>query len=206
MKLYKFYGPEFGRINLEQRRLKISRLAELNDPFEFHPFRIDTKEERVEWKRMRDNLWAKKGIISFSERNSNPVMWAHYAENHSGLALGFDVSDASRVNYVGVRRIAPSLSSVVDQHDAASIKEALLTKYWHWRYESEWRVFVQIEDEPDEKGLSFYPFDGHLMLRSVHIGCRSEIKVDDIERIVGDSVEVALMRPAFKSFSVVPIR
>ena len=34
---------------------------------------------------------AKRGITCFSRNNANILMWSHYANNHSGVCLGFDI-------------------------------------------------------------------------------------------------------------------
>jgi hypothetical protein len=35
MRLYHFLNAEYGLLNIRHRRLKIARINELNDPFEF---------------------------------------------------------------------------------------------------------------------------------------------------------------------------
>ena len=34
------------------------------------------------------------GLLCFSKNWDNPVQWAHYADKHRGLCLGFDVVDS----------------------------------------------------------------------------------------------------------------
>lgn len=48
-----------------------------------------------------------RGILSFAERNSCPLMWSHYGDQHNGLCIGYEVPtpppDAlHRVRYGGI--------------------------------------------------------------------------------------------------------
>lgn len=36
---------------------------------------------------------SKRGITCFSRKNDNILMWAHYANNHQGVCLGFDIDE-----------------------------------------------------------------------------------------------------------------
>ena len=36
---------------------------------------------------------SKRGITCFSRDNANILMWSHYANNHSGVCLGFDINE-----------------------------------------------------------------------------------------------------------------
>ena len=40
MRAYKFLNAEFGLESLKEKRLKISTIHELNDPFELQPFKV----------------------------------------------------------------------------------------------------------------------------------------------------------------------
>ena len=54
---------------------------------------------------MKTQLNETKGLICFSRTWSNPLLWGHYAEKHTGIALGFDVPDQllSQVLYTSQR-------------------------------------------------------------------------------------------------------
>lgn len=56
MKIYHYLSSEFALKNLENRRIKISRLDELNDPFELVAVNHTDNEQRLiwdEWKKLR---------------------------------------------------------------------------------------------------------------------------------------------------------
>ncbi|HEY1926618.1 MAG TPA: DUF2971 domain-containing protein [Caulobacteraceae bacterium] len=88
-----------------------------------------------------------KGIVSFAERETCPLMWSHYGDQHNGICLGYSApADAvlHKVRYGGDRTVAASLigpmldGNALAQHQ---VDEAvLLRKSADWRYEQEWRL------------------------------------------------------------------
>lgn len=105
------------------------------------------------------------GVLSLTERNDIMPMWAHYAANHSGFAVG--VRTVGRplarvdkdVGHEGVlRKVVYRKDRVavhVDQMDMSW--EMLFTKGLDWSYEREWRIVRQLQNRddvlPDEKGV-----------------------------------------------------
>lgn len=84
----------------------------------------------------------------------------------------------------------------------------LTTKFSHWRYEDEVRLFVRLE-VPDPCGLYFKPFDADLRLREVIVGAASTQSRRDISDAVGAHVsDVTVRKPrlAFRTFRVVEQR
>jgi hypothetical protein len=78
---------------LPEKRMKLSRFHELNDPFELKPHALDDKVLRQFMNLLEEEYFARKGILCFSDNWRSPVMWAHYAAKHYGVCLGFDVPD-----------------------------------------------------------------------------------------------------------------
>ena len=141
MRLYHFTSQKYGLLALKQRRLKIARINELNDPFEFLGWNLRDKRVRAfmrNWKNERDREF---GIVCFSRKWSHPMLWGHYAEKHHGMAIGFDVPDGNDtyhpVKYRRARLPAPSDREII----SADVDDLLLTKFTAWRYESEYRCF-----------------------------------------------------------------
>lgn len=99
--VYKYLSPE--RIDFfEEGHLRMAQPSALNDAFEclsFLPVFEDTdavKTRALVWECYRtalEHLNAKIGILSFSKRWAVSAMWAHYADQHRGLCVGFDRSD-----------------------------------------------------------------------------------------------------------------
>ena len=90
VRAYKFYTGQWGLDALYRKRLKLSTNRDINDPFEFLATG-ENKASRAEAKRVRSGLFSDTGLISFSTVWSEPLLWSHYADNHRGLALGFDL-------------------------------------------------------------------------------------------------------------------
>jgi DNA-directed RNA polymerase sigma subunit (sigma70/sigma32) len=86
-------------------------------------------------------------------------------------------------------------------------RRLLTTKYSHWRYEQEVRVFVSLEDkDKDSEGRYFAEFSPDLKLVAVIVGARSEISRGQISEKLGSissQVDVFKARLAFRSFQIV---
>ncbi len=51
MRVYQYVSAEHGLENIEKRRIKVSRLADMNDPFEMFGAHIESPETRVRLRR-----------------------------------------------------------------------------------------------------------------------------------------------------------
>ena len=105
MILYHFLNAEYGLEAIKNRRLKISRIMGLNDPFEFLGVDLSDKKNRKAVKELKEYYSEKTGIVCFSKTWKNPVLWGHYADKHKGICLGFEVPEdtANQINYVNSR-------------------------------------------------------------------------------------------------------
>ena len=198
MRVYHFLSPEYGLKDLREKRLKISEIMSLNDPFEFLGVNLSDKEIRKKMKKLKQNFSKSIGILCFSKNWNSPVQWAHYANNHQGICLGFDISDnrLSKVNYVK-ERLALSRSM-----DNVEMRKFLSTKFSHWSYEEEYRIFSKLETQED--GLYYENFSKEITLKQVIIGVKSKITKENIKDAFGDGeIEIFKVRSAFKSFSMV---
>src|SRR5260370_7577223 len=90
MRVYKFLSCKSGLRAVRERRLKISEVRSLNDPFELLPFDLSDPELRKWVISSRDEIGKNRGLLCFSQHWHNPVLWAHYAGSNNGLSLGFD--------------------------------------------------------------------------------------------------------------------
>ncbi len=95
------------------------------------------------------------GVFSTSIIENNPIMWAHYGAQHTGLVLSFDSSYFSdhgpySIHYESSRPIS-SFSLYRDEGESErEILRLMKTKSMHWAYEQEQRVFF-LPDECIEK-------------------------------------------------------
>lgn len=205
VRLYYFTSRQYALENIEKRRLKISLIDQLNDPFELMAMRLKEHKDRRLFRGWKKDMAAEYGLICFSENWSNPVQWSHYADRHKGACLGFDV-DAStlhKVNYVR-RRLDETAEQLLDANvGTEAMKRILSTKFSHWKYEQEWRLFTSLVDQ--ENGLYFAPFSAQLTLREVIVGALSTITRTELQLAIGDiadHVSGTKARLAFKTFSV----
>ena len=94
MIFYKYVSAE--RIDILQNRLiRFTQPNGMTDPFEARPyFYIPKAEQRIlsDLPERFYNLHNRAGILSLSETPNNLLMWAHYAEGHTGLILVLDGS------------------------------------------------------------------------------------------------------------------
>jgi hypothetical protein len=93
MIVYHFISSEFALKALRDRRLKISRINELNDPFEFCAVDFSDSDTRSKLEIFRNQTNARYGVICFSGTYQDPVLWSHYANGHRGVALVFEIPD-----------------------------------------------------------------------------------------------------------------
>jgi len=208
-RVYKFYGADRALDNLSKYRLKVSTLADLNDPFEFRSFVIPHPVTRAAWEKMRTQLFEGKGIICFCKSWDNPVIWSHYADNHRGIALGFDIPSKLLlpVKYRKIRAPFPNISTISVQSATTHIKNTMATKFVHWEYENETRVFVDANEACSKTGLYFKSFDEDLVLKEVIIGPNSAVSSEELEKTTDlTGVRIVTSRLAFKSYRVIKQR
>lgn len=200
MRVYYFTSQEHGLSNVEKRRLKISRLLQLNDLFEFYAVEVKYRWQRDLLRKTLEKMDANSGLICFSKSWQNPVMWGHYARSYTGMCLGFDVPDnmLGQVNYIASRFPWPS------EADNHFIRKLLFSKFSHWSYEDEYRAYGQVDEK--EGGHYFMSFGQSLTLRQVITGPKSSVSRGELNEKLGDlkdQVECFKARAAFRSFRVI---
>ncbi len=203
MKLYHYMDEDYGLINLENRRIKASTFNRLNDPFELLGIETSNLLIRNALKETKRRISSNFGILCFSKIWSNPVQWAHYANNHKGLCLEIELSDncdAQEVDYVPERLDSSLISS------PKFSEKLLLTKFEHWGYEEEYRIIRQLDNFVKDDELYFQPFNDDIKITKVIIGCQSNITRNHVLERLSDAdkdVEIIYSRSAFKSFKIV---
>lgn len=203
MIIYYYTSGKYGLENLKLKRLKISEFSNLNDPFELLGIEMRDKQVREAVNVEKSKILEKYGLLCFSTNKYNPVQWAHYADHHKGVCLGFDIPENKlrKVKYVSERLSRETLEQI-------DCNEKLLTtKFSHWSYERERRLIIELGKYlPDSKGLRFKEFSNEMVLKEVYIGCKSKLTFNDIASSYqcGDkSVIVKITRPAFRDFRIV---
>jgi len=203
-RVYKFTSAPYGIGNLQNKRLKLSTIDELNDPFDLCPLNTTDPAIEAAVEAVIGNFRRTKAILCFSRNWDNLLLWSHYGASHTGICLGFDIPDGDPgANYDTDVLYQPNLLQIRRPEDVNFDLANRLhrTKHESWSYEQEVRMFVQLNDPPDAMGLRWIDFGPILELKEVIIGAQcspgdSKI-VGDALKPYGDSVKCswAGMRP-----------
>lgn len=196
-KFYYFTSSQHGLEAIRDKRLKIARISELNDPFEFAAV-IGGPEFNRSSAEVKRQLNEKFGIICFSSDWHHPLMWSHYAAKHSGLALGFSIRNHSNqksmmaVSYIE-ERPKNYFDMTASQDEKLEIMEKqLYSKAAYWKYEKEHRLVLGLEVLDPVTELYFHDYDAYLSLDEVIVGERCEVTKDRLSRIFADADVLAM--------------
>ncbi|MEO9525885.1 DUF2971 domain-containing protein [Roseibium sp.] len=214
MRLYYFTPARHAIENIENQRLKISFADEVNDVFELRPFDFGTKKIRKLWGKHITEMSKSIGFICFAANWASPVMWAHYAKDHTGVCYGFDVAEdlVTPIRYVeNLQHFAPD-----GKIDSTLIKRnmsyAIETKAKHWSYEEEARFYIKLDKESIAKKktssgrLFFESFSKSFALKEVILGMNSEISSERVVKSLKkgkNDVVVRTARPSFRKYAMV---
>ena len=119
-KLFRYSPADYYNIrSLETETLFLSPIGNMNDIFEGLSCRIDDNViNQIE--KMQDIAYLK----SFSENKNHLLMWAHYANNYTGMCVEYDLSNLSEevlyhlypIHYSKIRFPNKDLSKVIEEH------------------------------------------------------------------------------------------
>lgn len=177
--LYKYYSPKLDVIEyLKKPSIKLSTTESFNDPFEESlpnklakelaksisesDMLIYTKPQyQLEQELTKQYKEASKdlGIISLTESHKNLLMWAHYADSHKGVCIGYKKEFLSnsicfkrdaeyndllpkKVTYDKIRFDPIRLNEFNSPYDI--IMQILTTKSDEWMYEKEHRCIANM--------------------------------------------------------------
>lgn len=106
--LYKYYSEIFDVVDhLKNPAIKLATTRSLNDPFEvqlsnelakslthkrlkiFDENLLKDNKFREDIKKSYQIISNQFGIISLTETHRNILMWAHYANSHKGVCIGY---------------------------------------------------------------------------------------------------------------------
>ena len=158
--LYRYLSADDALKTIKSRSLKVSRICELNDPFEFRfgltgiaVGKESAGEEFIQ--SVVDGLNDWLGILCFSDTHAEPVLWSHYADKHKGAALECDYlvepDKLFKVTYSNERPVIDARRKPDEegfQDYALPIFKCLMAqKSRGWAYESEYRAFVDLRTD-----------------------------------------------------------
>lgn len=197
--IYQYINPEYGLEALRKKRLKISLIDQLNDPFELYPFKTADRDFRATLRSLRAELAKNIGVLCYSRDWRSPVLWAHYAKNHEGLCLGFETTSELTI----VRYIKKRLEKPLRMLTEADVKKLISTKFSHWAYEEEVRQFANLDDK--EGSFYYKDFLPDLILKEVYVGVNSQISRNELDKAIGATaleIKRCKVRPSFTRFAM----
>jgi hypothetical protein len=202
-------SAQWGEVILKERRLKLARYGELNDPFELSLIDNRRRDIRRIARFITDHCHDTVGVLCFGATWTSPVMWAHYAEKHTGIALGFDVLDKllTEIKYTE-RKISVPLGPHLPKMGLTEdlLNKVRMTKATDWSYEREYRVEAELKDKDPKTGLYYVDFGPQATLREIIIGHRCTLTAATIRPMLGTvtaPVRISKARPAFGRFEMV---
>jgi hypothetical protein len=160
---------------------------EFNDPFEFHLKDIffndnegNFKQLDIEQIKVREDILNQinyYGVVCYSTNEHNILMWSHYADNHKGMCLVFDVPNPIdkylfKVNYL---EDLPNIKYDMKEF-LPEIRKIITTKSKDWEYEQEYREVKIYKDKHS-------PYCGKLV--EIIFGCKCT--KEDIEFVINVS-------------------
>jgi hypothetical protein len=200
--LYRYLDATAALKTIEFRSFRISRIKDLNDPFEwrlgFNGHDLQHEAELAAWgEAVLERRNKATGIISYSATSKDPVLWSHYADQHRGVA--FEIRRRAdemlkKINYLPERATIDVNKYNQLRHSKDKLREYLrpivvrLTeqKSPSWKYEQEYR------DNFNLQKTNFYDLrDGYFhikipdnFLMRVILGWRCQLKETDMENLL----------------------
>lgn len=219
MIVYHFISSEFALKALLDRRLKIARINELNNPFEFCATDFSDIDTQSKLETFKNQVNERYGVICFCENYHDPVLWSHYADSHRGVVLMFEIPDdmAIRIDYQPERfKLEVNAAIQRGSFTESDLNQLISTKFSSWGYEKEIRMMCRLNDhfcQMDSKGkkayfeslsLESYGVDA-LKLVGLIRGVRCDLKPADIasELLAVDTLPVQDARLDVSSFQVI---
>lgn len=184
MILYKYLSFDVGKIVIQDNTISFTRAKDFNDPFELSAAfeaLTDVREGESLFQKAKifwDNAKQKYrevmstnsyGILSLTRSPLNPLMWAHYADDHKGFVIGINV-DVELFTSLEKNRIPVQFGSIIytqskptpeilsevaapeseteehafDQNQLEYFQRLFLHKPRYWGYEEEVRIVKYI--------------------------------------------------------------
>ena len=121
-------------------------------------------------------------VACFSETNDSILMWSHYALNHKGFCIEYDLNEwdcknhVQPVRYVDERHyIRGNFADNLPPNAGREIMDAALYKSAEWSYEKEWRLVMSAVEIMNPKFRGKIPaFFLKDFITAVYIGTKAE--------------------------------
>lgn len=148
------------------------------------------------------------GVLSLSEKNSNLLMWSHYARSHKGFCIGFDERSpffnrkrSDTDEFYHLRKVEYVKDRPSNRVIELSGIELFLVKSDDWLYEQEWRMCAPLSDS--DKTIEAEPYPIHLFdfpknsVKEIILGACMENKVkDQLINVLNSKYEKVIVKQA----------
>ena len=134
--------------------------------------------------------------------------WSHYADQHRGICLGFDVPEntTTKIRYTNtVLKFDKNLLSKSEDEKLKFFLDLSTTKFEHWIYEQEHRKSICLNPDEARERLNFVDFSNELNLSEVIVGSLSDVTRKDVKEALGEHCKNVTCKKAslaFKTFEV----
>lgn len=180
--------------NLYNNTIYLTSMNCQNDPFEFSLNVKLSEDER--FNELNDilinhnqQLKNQLAIKCFTEKYDNLLMWAHYANSHSGYCIEYSMLDMFNkfneliipVNYCS------KLPICNENYDILQSIYRATTKSKDWEYEQEWRIFAYCKDESEHTVTTPKP-------KAIYTGCNVKQKQFDEALELCENLKISLYK------------
>lgn len=177
--LYKYRsGQDYDIENIKNDKLTLNDPNNFNDPFEFLIIYNELEEllDLDSWndilselpKRMKSQ-WR---VGCLADTNKNHLMWSHYANNHEGFCLEYDLYDLFEMKELLLPVKYEERISKGSINSGISM-EFMFRKSNVWEYEGEWRIVKQAQDD-----ISYMNIDVP-KVKAIYMGCKINNELKD---------------------------
>lgn len=164
-------------------------------------------------KEFNEKYRKKLKVSSFSEDNQSLLMWGHYANNHEGFCIEYDLSVMDEnenlkkylfpVTYSNERFDITDfyIDNVINKNsnDKYRLIHSVLYKSEDWKYEKEWRFVISESECPDKMVSIPKP-------KAIYLGSqiKKDHKVQLIKLCKKNNINILQMKLDSKIYKVVP--
>ncbi len=146
---------------------------------------------------------ADMGVYCLTEDPGSILMWSHYAAEHTGMCVGFERSEDNALGNDGIclpvtysrNYLTVDTMRIFLKKDFSPVEDMMRTKFHHWEYEKEWRLFSQFGNAESEAPGK---------IRVVILGCRvsSRSRNRVLKELNGKEVKVYHSVPSTGKFEL----
>ena len=183
MRLYHYLEAKWALDDIRRRRLKLSKIDDMNDPYEWKCVRALDEPSQWALEKTEIEIVEIYSVQCYSRSWNNVLMWSHYGDRHKGICLGFDIPDdlTREVQYLESPELVENVADASTEEKIRLIDLLMGAKYHGWSYEQEIRVNASRTDMDEETHQYFVDFSERLKLREVIAGAKFSMSKGPIE-------------------------